>query len=250
MTVRPGLAGLAGLALVVAALAGCGSDDKATASQKTSPAAAAAQTLSLVVVGATAWFRLGVDRFPAVDLPTVLIRTTLSGASTEEVEILVSQPIEEAVNSVQGIEELRSISAAGSSIVIVTFGLDRDIDVATQDVRDRVAAVLKRLPPEADRLAAYQLPITAVRDALARQNTDLPGGSVTGAKREHSLRTLGRLADARAFDAVVVARIDGRPVRIDDLGWAEDGTREMRSVARLNGVPAVVLEVRRQSGSG
>lgn len=271
--------------------------------------------LSLVVVGAAAWFRLGVDRFPSVDLPTVIIRTQLPGASTEEVEILVSQRIEEAVNTVQGIEELRSISAAGSSIVIVTFELKRSIDVAAQDVRDRVAAILRNLPSDAkppviskfdnesspvmtvalsgprsireltelagkvvklrleraagvgeveiiggleraitvsvdaSRLAAYQIPITAVRDALVRQNTDLPGGNITGRTREHSLRTLGRLTDARAFNDLVVARINGQPVRIRDLGLAEDGTKEMRSAARLNGLPAVVLEVRRQSGA-
>ena len=66
--------------------------------------------LALVVVGAASYFRLGVDRFPSVDLPNVSVRTTLPGASPEEVETVVSQPIEEAVNTVEGIEELRSIS--------------------------------------------------------------------------------------------------------------------------------------------
>jgi HAE1 family hydrophobic/amphiphilic exporter-1 len=271
--------------------------------------------LSLVVVGAAAWFRLGVDRFPAVDLPTIIIRTQLPGASTEEVEILVSKRLEDAVNAVQGIEELRSITAPGSSILIVTFGLDRDIEVAAQDVRDRVAAILGKLPADAEppivakfdnesspvvtvalsgprsirelteladkvvklrleraagvgevqivggqlrainvwvdagRLAAYQLPITAVRDALVRQNTDLPGGNVSGPAREHSLRTLGRVGDARAFEAMAIARIAGRTVHLRDVAQVEDGTKETRSIARLNGVPAVALEIRRQSGA-
>jgi hydrophobic/amphiphilic exporter-1 (mainly G- bacteria), HAE1 family len=279
------------------------------------PVFASMIVLSLVVVGAAAWFRLGVDRFPAVDLPTVIIRTQLPGASTEETEILVSQRIEEAVNTVQGIEELRSISGPGHSILIVMFGLDRDIDVAAQDVRDRVAAILGKLPADAkppvvskfdndsapvmtvalsgprsirelteladkvvklrleraagvgevqivggrqrainvwvdaNRLAAYQIPITRVREALVRQNTDLPGGNVSGATREHSLRTLGRVADPRAFDGLVVARIDGRTVHLRDVAQVEDGTKEQRSVARVDGVPAVVLEVRRQSGA-
>src|SRR3972149_6914104 len=106
--------------------------------------------LSLVVVGAVSWFRLGVDRFPVVDLPTVIIRTQLPGASAEEVEIQISQRIEEAVNTVAGIDELRSISAAGSSIVIVTFDLDLNIETAAQDVRDRVATVLPTLPEDAE----------------------------------------------------------------------------------------------------
>jgi multidrug efflux pump subunit AcrB len=80
---------------------------------------------------------LGVDRFPAVDLPSVFVRTTLPGASPEEVEVLVSQVVEEAVNRVEGLDELRSVSGPGSSIVIATFKLERDIDSATQDVRDR-----------------------------------------------------------------------------------------------------------------
>src|ERR1044071_1845886 len=79
--------------------------------------------LSLVVVGAASYFRLGGDRFPSVDLPTVTVRTTLPGASPEETETEVTETIEEAVNTVEGIDELRSISGSGSSIVIVTFNL-------------------------------------------------------------------------------------------------------------------------------
>jgi HAE1 family hydrophobic/amphiphilic exporter-1 len=279
------------------------------------PVFAAMLILSLVVVGAVSWVRLGVDRFPVVDLPTVIIRTQLPGASAEEVEIQISQRIEEAVNTVAGLDELRSISAAGSSIIIVTFDLDLDIETAAQDVRDRVATVLRTLPEDAeppivskfdnesspvltvalsgdrpirelteladkvvklrlerasgvgqvqlvgglerainvwidaDRLAAYRLPITAVRDAIRRQNSGLPGGNVTGPAREHSLRTMGRLPDAQAFNDLVVATVGGGPVRVRDLGRAEDGTKEQRSIARLNGARAVILEVRRQSGA-
>src|SRR5262245_47681751 len=88
--------------------------------------------MALVVVGATGYFRLGVDRFPSVDLPTVSIRTSLPGASPEEVETEVSEQIEEAVNTVEGISELRSISGQGTSVVIATFNLDRNVDVAAQ----------------------------------------------------------------------------------------------------------------------
>src|SRR2546421_4056598 len=72
------------------------------------PVFAAMIVLSLVVVGAASYFKLGVDRFPSVDLPTVSVRTSLPGAAAEEVETLVSQPIEEAVNTVDGVDELRS----------------------------------------------------------------------------------------------------------------------------------------------
>ncbi|MBX3731741.1 MAG: efflux RND transporter permease subunit [Verrucomicrobiae bacterium] len=271
--------------------------------------------LALVVVGAAGYVRLGVDRLPSVDLPTVRVSTALPGASPAEVEAQVSRPIEEVVNTVAGISELRSISGPGMSLVLVTFELDRDIDTATQDVRDRVATVLRRLPREAlppviskfdndqspvltlslsgprplrelteladkvvkvqierasgvggvqveggaeramnlwldaSRLAAYGLPVTAVRDALNRQNVDIPGGNVTGAIRESSLRTPGRMTSAAEFDDLVIAYRNGDPIRLRDVGRAEDGAKEQRSVTRLNGEPAVILEVRRQSGA-
>src|SRR3569832_1710586 len=105
--------------------------------------------LSLVVVGAAGFFRLGGDRFPSVDLPTVSVRVNLPGASPEEVESLVAQPIEEVVNTVDGISELRTVCGQGTAIVIATFKLDRSLESATQDVRDRVITLGRTLPEDA-----------------------------------------------------------------------------------------------------
>src|ERR671912_2030628 len=85
------------------------------------PVFASMLILALVVVGLAAYTDLGVDRLPSVDLPTISVRTTLPGASPEEVETEVSEKIEEVVNTVEGIEELRSISGQGSSIILATF---------------------------------------------------------------------------------------------------------------------------------
>jgi HAE1 family hydrophobic/amphiphilic exporter-1 len=279
------------------------------------PVFAAMIVLSMVVVGAASYFQLGVDRFPAIDLPTVAVRTTLPGASPEEVEVQLSQPIEEVVNTVEGITELRSISGQASSVVIATFDLNRDIDTAAQDVRDRVATVIRQLPEDAtpptiskfnndsspvltialsadrsvrelteladkrvkvllerapgvgevevvggleravnvwidtDRLAAYKIPVTAVQEAIVRQNADAPGGNVDTGQRELPLRTMGRVVDAKAFNDIVVQTVGTTPVRVRDIGYAEDGTKEQRSLARLDGVPTVTLQVRRQSGA-
>ena len=279
------------------------------------PVFAAMIILALVVVGAASYGRLGVDRFPAFDLPTATVRTVLPGASTEETEAEITQPVEEAVNTVEGIQELRSVSSGNNSIVIATFDLGRDIDTAAQDLRDRVSGVLRRLPDDTqppiiskfnndstavitvalsgnrslrelteyadkvvkvqlerssgvgevqingglerainvwidpDRLEAYGIPITAVREALVRQNAEAPGGNVTSGAREQVLRTMGRFQTAEEFNDLVVATLNGQPVRVRDLGAAEDGTKEQRSVARLNGVPTVSLEIRRQSGA-
>ncbi|HEY7541770.1 MAG TPA: efflux RND transporter permease subunit, partial [Methylomirabilota bacterium] len=256
--------------------------------------------MAFVVVGAASWMRLGVDRFPTVDLPTVSVRVELPGASTEETETQVAQKLEEQINTIQGINELRSISGPGSAVIIVTFNLNRQIDVAAQDVRDKVAIAMRNLPREIlppivskfdndqapvvtialsgerslrelteiadkivrpqlerssgvgevrivggllrsvnvwvdpDRLTAYQIPITNVRDALIRQNADLPGGNVTAGLNEASLRTMGRIAEPRSFNELVVATLNGVPVRVRDIGYAEDGTKEQRSAARLN----------------
>jgi hydrophobic/amphiphilic exporter-1 (mainly G- bacteria), HAE1 family len=105
--------------------------------------------LSLVVVGAAGFFRLGVDRFPSVDLPTVSVRVGLPGAAPEEVESLVTQELEEVINTVDGISELRSVSGQGTALVIATFRLDRDLESAAQDVRDRVSTLGRRLPEDA-----------------------------------------------------------------------------------------------------
>ena len=271
--------------------------------------------LSLVVVGAASFFRLGVDRFPSVDLPTVSIRTGLPGGSPQEVESLVTQQIEEVVNTVDGIDELRSISGQGSSFVIATFKLNRDLESATQDIRDRVNSLGRNLPEDAtppviqkfdndstpvitislsadrsirelteladkrvrvqlervggvgevrvvggldrainvwidaERLAAYQIPVTALRSALTRQNADVPGGNVNTGREELVLRTMGRYTDPRGFEDLVIANVNGSPIRMRDVARVEDGTKEQRSVARLNGVPTVTLEIRRQSGA-
>ena len=279
------------------------------------PVFASMIVLSLVVVGAAGFFRLGVDRFPSVDLPTVNVRIGLPGAAPEEVESLVTQQVEEVVNTVDGISELRSVSGQGTSFVIATFKLDRDLESAAQDVRDRVSTLGRRLPEDAtppvvqkfdndstpvltvalsadrslrelteladktvrvqlervggvgevrvvggldrainvwidaERLAAYQISISQIREALDRQNADVPGGNVNTGREELTLRTLGRYTDPRQFDDLVIANVNGAPVKLRDVGRVEDGTKEQRSFSRLNGVPTVTLDIRRQSGA-
>ena len=271
--------------------------------------------LSLVVVGAAGFLKLGVDRFPSVDLPTVSVRIGLPGGSPEEVESLITQQVEEVVNTVDGISELRSVSGQGTSFVIATFKLDRNLESATQDIRDRVNTLGRRLPEDAtppvvqkfdndstpvltialsadrslrelteladktvrvqlervggvgevrvvggldrainvwidaERLAAYQISIAQVRQALERQNADVPGGNLTTGKEELTLRTLGRFTIPKQFDDLVIANVNGGPVRLRDIGHVEDGTKEQRSFSRLNGVPTVTLDIRRQSGA-
>ncbi len=269
---------------------------------------------ALVVAGLIAFPQLGVDRFPNMDLPQVYVRTNYIGAAAEEVESEISSIIEDAVATVAGIDELRSISSDGRSFVIITVQLDRNIDSAIQDIRDAVATVTNRLPPgidppivqkqdldsspimtlavsgprsarelflladryvknviessrgvgqvqiagaadravqvdiEARRLAAHRLSILQVRDALASQNAEVPGGIVDEGQHERAMRTLGRVADAKSFPDLVVSTVGDTAIRLSDLGTVQDATKEVRTLARLNGVPAVLLSVQRQSG--
>ena len=271
--------------------------------------------LALVVLGVSAYMKLGVDLYPKVDIPVVTITTTLRGASPEEVETQVTKRIEEAVNTTSGIDELRSLSAEGISLVFVSFVLEKDPDVGAQEIRDKVAGIARDLPKDVDppliekiatdaspvisvavssgrdlrettkivddqvkkniesidgvgqvrfigdrarqiqvwldgeKLYSYNLNIDQVRGALAAQNVEIPGGRVDQGARELSLRTLGRIERPADFAGIAVATVNGSPVHIRDIGTVEDGVEEPRSLARLDGVPAVVLEVRKQAGT-
>jgi hydrophobic/amphiphilic exporter-1 (mainly G- bacteria), HAE1 family len=114
------------------------------------PVLATVLILSLTVIGAFSFTRLGVDRFPKVDFPTVVVTTVQPGASPEQIETEITDKIEEAVNTISGIDELRSVSSEGVSIVFVGFLLDKNADVAAQEVRDKVNGVLPLLPRSID----------------------------------------------------------------------------------------------------
>src|SRR5262245_36515175 len=112
------------------------------------PVFATVIVLVLSVVGVFSYFGLGIDRFPKVEFPTVVVTTVLPGAAPDQIETEVSDKIESAVNTISGIDELRSVSVEGVSQVIVTFVLEKDINVAADEVREKVGAVVSELPPE------------------------------------------------------------------------------------------------------
>ncbi|MBI4392040.1 MAG: efflux RND transporter permease subunit, partial [candidate division NC10 bacterium] len=279
------------------------------------PVFATMLVVSLVVLGLASFRELGLDLFPKVDLPTVTITTRLEGASPEEVESQITKRIEEVVNTISGIDELRSTTIEGQSQIFATFVLERDIDEAANDVREKVATVVGSFPPGTDapviekfdpdaapimavvvsgrrsareiteiadkrikrqletvkdigaitlvgdrkreiqvlvdpyRLTAHGLSIQTVKDALRRQNTEIPGGRLTWGEREEGLRTAGRVVRAADFNDLIVADRKGAPVRVRDIGRAVDGEEEARTLSRLDGKAAVSLLVRKQSGT-
>jgi HAE1 family hydrophobic/amphiphilic exporter-1 len=267
-----------------------------------------------VVLGLFSYSELGVDLFPDVDFPVCTVTTVLPGASVEEMETTVTKPIEDIINTVSGIDELRSTTTEGVSVVTVQFLLSKSGDVGMQEVRDKVNTILADLPDGTDppivdkfdtgsmpvmtiavsgrrdfrettelarkeikerletvsgvgsitlvggrvramnvvvdteRLAGYNLSIDDVRFALVRQNLEVPGGRVDQGSRELVLRTLGRLRTEKEFNELIVANRNGYPIRIGDIGRAEDSFEEPRTLARLDGDNAVSLVVQKQSG--
>jgi HAE1 family hydrophobic/amphiphilic exporter-1 len=279
------------------------------------PVLASVLVLSLAVVGVFAYFRLGVDLFPKIDFPMITVTTRQSGAAPEEIETEITDKIERAVNTIAGIDELRSVSTEGVSQVFIVFKLEKSVDVAAQEVRDKVNQILPDLPQDIDqpvvdkmdpdaapviyvalsadrpirdisefadktlrreiesisgvgqvtlvgsrlrqvnlwldpaRLRAYSLTAAEVTRAVANQNLMLPGGNLAQGAREMTVRMKGRVNSVPEFDGIVVATRAGSQITLAQVGRAEDGVEEAETAGNVDGKSAVILAVRRQSGT-
>ena len=279
------------------------------------PVFASVLIIALVVVGGVGYTSLGVDRFPRIDFPVVAVITRLPGAAPEEVETEVTDKIEESINTIAGIDDLQSVSAEGISQVFVTFVLEKNVDVAAQEVRDKVNRVLADLPRDIDqpivekldpdatpvlsialsgtrtlrettefadkvfrrqiesvngvgqvtilggrsrrinvrldteRLKAYGLTAVDVRRALQTQNVKMPGGTLKSGANEATVRVYGRVANAKEFEQIFITQKSGLPVRVGDVAKVEDSEEDAERAASKDGVPTVVLSIRKQSGT-
>ncbi|WP_437646506.1 efflux RND transporter permease subunit [Sorangium sp. So ce362] len=138
------------------------------------PVFASVLMLVIVVLGAAGYTRLGLDQFPNIDVPYVVVTTRLDGAAPEEVETEISDRIEGAVNTISGIEDLRSTSTQGVSQVVVGFELEKDADVAAQEVRDKINAVLPSLPRGVDPPIVSRIDLGAAPVLLVSVESDRP----------------------------------------------------------------------------
>ncbi|HUP88050.1 MAG TPA: efflux RND transporter permease subunit, partial [Longimicrobiales bacterium] len=146
------------------------------------PVFATMMMVALVVLGVVAYQRLAIDEYPDITYPVVVVNTSFPGASPEVMERQVSRPIEEALNTVQGVREVTSTSLEGASLVRLSFNLDVDVAAAQQDVMSKVAAMRRQLPqdiqdPIIRHFDPNQRPILTIavqsKDRPIRELTDL-----------------------------------------------------------------------------
>ncbi|HVD61557.1 MAG TPA: efflux RND transporter permease subunit, partial [Gemmatimonadaceae bacterium] len=175
------------------------------------PVFATMMMVALVVLGIVSYNRLAIDEYPDITYPIVIAQTTYPGASPEVMERDVSRPIEEALNTVQGLKEIGSTSLNGVSLVRLTFNLDVDVLAAQQDVQAKVARIRRSLPPEIEE------PVINHFDP-----NDRPIISVAMQSPNRPMRELTSLADE-----VVSPRLQAIP-GVGGINMSGDETRQIR----------------------
>ena len=280
------------------------------------PVLAIVMSITIVLFGLLGFSFLGVREFPSLDPPNISVSTSYRGASADVIESQVTEPIEAAVNGVDGIRTLTSTSRDGRSTVQAEFDLGTDLERAANDVRDKVSRAMYELPPDVDppivskadadarpiagisvrsdrrnllelsriaqdtfverlqtipnvasvdiwgektysmrlwidpnKLAAYRLSPLDVRDAVARENVELPSGRIEGANVELPVRTMSRLNTPEAFNDLILKSEGDRIIRLRDVGRAELGPRNERTVLKRDGIPMVLVVARPQPGA-
>ena len=279
------------------------------------PVFATMLVMSLVVLGMFSFRDLGVDLFPKADPATVNVNLSLPGASPDEISSSVIEPMEQSISGVSGIDEISARISEGKGSITVRFVLERDLNDAVNDVREKVAGAIKSVPPEllppvitkvdpdadpvmslmvssdamslrtltelADKqvsrsiqtvngvgqvtiagsrareihivvdiqkLNSYGLSMTQVRDAVVAENVEIPGGAIEQGKGQLLLRTMGRIDASADFNNIVVATKNGTPIRVADIGYAEDSFERPTSSVWYGDKPAVLLDIRRAMG--
>ncbi|MBK9131446.1 MAG: efflux RND transporter permease subunit [Gammaproteobacteria bacterium] len=279
------------------------------------PVFATVLSLLLIAFGLVSFERLPLREYPDIDSPVVSVEVSYRGASANVVETRITKLVEDRIAGVEGIRFIESSSEDGRSRVTIEFEVDRDIDAAANDVRDRIAGIIDDLPDEADppeiqkvdsnedvimwlnlasdrmsvpeltdyasrylidrfsvlsgvarvriggeqiyamriwldrqALAARNLTVTEVEDALRAENVELPAGSIDSGNRQFTVRVQRQFSTAEDFTRLVLARgADGYLVRLGDVARVERGTEEDRLFFRGNGVPMVGIGIIKQS---
>ena len=268
-----------------------------------------------VLLGGIAFMQLPVDLMPDIEFPAITVVTAYPGVAPEEMETLITRPIEQSVSSAPGIERVNSTSSEGQSRVRINFEWGTNLDEAANEIRTRLDRLRNVLPEDADtpslfkfdvsqfpilflavssdrdprelrrfvedqityriervpgvaaadirggllrevhvnlsleKLQAYNLSVSQVVDVLRRENLNEPVGPVLEGDFELLLRAQGEFQSMDEIRNVVLTVRDGVPIHTKDVATVEDSFEEVRDTVRLDGVPAIRLAVRKQSGA-
>lgn len=281
------------------------------------PVLAIVMNILIVLFGILGFRSLGVRDFPAIDPPTVSVRTNYAGANADIIESQISEPLEKALNSIAGVKSITSGSSQGVSNITVEFELGISLEDAANDVRDKVAGALRSLPQDIDgppvvskadasagpilsmtvesdirnqlqltefanntlverletipgvsgvniwgekryamriwmdpaKMSAYGLTPTDVRNALARENVELPSGKIAGNSTELTVRTFGRLNTEEEFANLIVQNNATGDIRLKDIGSAVLGPENEETVLKRSMVPMIAIAITPQPGS-
>lgn len=280
------------------------------------PVLAIVMSIVIVLFGFIGYTYLGIREYPSVDPPTISVSVSYTGANADVIESQITEPLEESINGIEGIQSLTSVSNDGRSSITVEFDIERNLEDAANDVRDRVSRAQRRLPQDADppivakadanaspilmlsiksdlrsmlelsdiaqnifkerlqtipgvsevniwgekkysmrlwmdpaKLSAYKVSPLEVRDALNRENIELPSGIIEGASTELTVRTLGRLTTPEDFNNLIIKEENGNFIRFRDIGYAELGPENLRSILKRDGIPMVAVVLIPQPGS-
>jgi hydrophobe/amphiphile efflux-1 (HAE1) family protein len=270
--------------------------------------------LVFVVFGLWSYPKLGVDLYPDVDLPLVAVTVTYEGTAPEEMETLVTKPIENRISQVSGIKTITSTIREGYSQTVLEFEIGTDPRQMASEVREKVAGVRKRLPDDIDepvvarfdsasspvatysfssdtrstgeirrllndsvvdrlqmvegvadvnvhgasdravkvhvnseKLKAYGISFQTILAKVNNANLNTPGGKIRDDHNTITVRTMGKFNTIDDFKNIVVANINGKPVYLTDVADVEDAWEDEETYSRTNGVPSVLMSVRKQS---
>jgi HAE1 family hydrophobic/amphiphilic exporter-1 len=271
--------------------------------------------IAVFLLGFVSLSRLKIDLLPDITLPVVTITTVYPGAGPEEVETLITKPLEEAAGTVKNLDEISSYSMEGVSNIMVRFKWGTDIDLGAMDVKEKIDPVIDNLPEEAhrpviskidisammpvvgiaitgadlktlrdladnvikkdlekvtgvamatpmgglqreirvevdpSRLKAYGIAIEQVTQAISAENKNLPTGYIKGPKNEYLVRVVGEVSNPQELGNITLTIKNGAPILLKDVAEIKDTTKEPTSYSRVNGKPAVVIMVYKQSGA-
>lgn len=273
-------------------------------------------SILIIIFGLIGFKFLSVREYPAIDPAVINVRTSYAGANADIVEQQITEPLEKAINGVQGVVNITSTSAQGSSNITVEFELGVDLERAANDVRDKVSQALGNLPQDIDsppsvskadsdsdpivflqiqsqtkdlmeltdyaenvvqeqlqtipgvssvnvfgrrysmrlwidpsKLVGHRLTVTDIKNALDRENIELPGGKIRGNETQLIIKTYGKLTTEDDFNELIIRQDENSVVRFRDVGLAVLAPEEEERSSRKNNIPAVSLGIVAQPGS-